>query len=415
MILEIKRDIYPLLEQELSNSKILLLIGPRQVGKTTLMRRLQEQIPSSDFIHLNLDIEDDFAKLKTQKELLTYLKLEIGDKSNTFVFIDEIQRKENAGLFMKGLYDMKLPYKFILTGSGSVELKEKVSEGLAGRKNAYTIYPVAFSEFVNYKTDYKYENKLTSYLEMNDKDHSFLTEYLEFGGYPEIITNTTRKEKQKVMESIYESFIDKDIKELLEVQDTSLVNDILTFLSGRMGQITTLDSITNITNIKYTTLKEYLYYLDKTFIIDILRPYFTNPEKELTKTPTYYYNDLGMRNYIFNRLNRFEKLISGSMLFQNFVYKELLIKDDVTKLNFWRTKDKAEVDLIVTKNREKIPVEVKYKSLSGDTIGKSMYSYIRKYNPPKVYFVNLDYEGERDIEGTKVIFIPYTKLLSIDL
>jgi len=157
----IHRSNYKKIIESLSKQEITILIGARQVGKTTISQKvcqdLQEQ--GKKVLYLNLDIESDFAYLNTQRDLLNKIKLEFGD-SFGYVFIDEIQQKEDAGRFLKGIYDMNLPYKFIVTGSGSLELKEKVGEALTGRKYMLNMHTLSFKEFINYKTNYKYKDKL---------------------------------------------------------------------------------------------------------------------------------------------------------------------------------------------------------------------------------------------------------------
>ena len=131
----IKRNLFQKVLSALNSREIILIIGPRQCGKTTLMKLVEEFLKSKKerTIFLNLDFEEDKKYFETQKKLIDKLDLEF-DHKKAFVFIDEIQRKENAGIFLKGIYDLNLPYKFIISGSGSLELKEKVHESLAGRK-----------------------------------------------------------------------------------------------------------------------------------------------------------------------------------------------------------------------------------------------------------------------------------------
>ena len=134
----IKRSLLIELEKHLQNKEISLITGPRQAGKTTLMLMLKSSLEEKKekTLLLNLDIEADRRFFNSQAELVRKIQLEIGNNKG-YVFIDEMQRKENAGLFLKGLYDMNLPYKFIVSGSGSIELKEKIHESLTGRKRIF--------------------------------------------------------------------------------------------------------------------------------------------------------------------------------------------------------------------------------------------------------------------------------------
>src|SRR3972149_3352247 len=160
----IKRRLFETLKNHLPSKEISLIVGARQAGKTTLMKELISYVQKTGekTIFLNLDYESDKIYLETQDSLLNKLRLEFG-ANRGYVFIDEIQRKKNAGLFLKGLYDLDLPYKLIVSGSGSLELKEKIHESLAGRKRLFELSPLSFQEFVNFKTDYRYEQKLEEF------------------------------------------------------------------------------------------------------------------------------------------------------------------------------------------------------------------------------------------------------------
>lgn len=199
----IKRKLFNELKDHLKEKEISLIVGPRQAGKTTLMRSLKEflDLQNERTVFLNLDFEPDKKYFVSQEALIKKIELEFG-KEKGFVFIDEIQRKENAGLFLKGIYDLNLPYKFIVSGSGSLELKEKIHESLAGRKKIFELGTVSFDEFVNFKTDYKYENKLADFFALEkEKTLSFLTEYLNFGGYPRVILEPRFAEKSKEIDN----------------------------------------------------------------------------------------------------------------------------------------------------------------------------------------------------------------------
>ena len=136
--MDIKRALLNDLKKHLKAKEISIIIGPRQVGKTTLMMELATELKknSERVLFLNLDIESDKKFFDTQELLLRKIKLEIGESG--YVFINEIQRKVNAGLFLKGLYDLDLSYKFIVSGSGSLELKEHIQESLTGRKRLFS-------------------------------------------------------------------------------------------------------------------------------------------------------------------------------------------------------------------------------------------------------------------------------------
>ncbi len=405
----IKRDIKRKILKDLNRKQITVLTGARQVGKTTVIKEIIAELKKA--IYFNLDIEQDNKHFVSQQMLLQKIQLEAGSEK-TYIFIDEIQQKPDAGRFLKGLYDMDLPYKFIVTGSGSIELKEKLNEALTGRKHLLKMSPVNFKEFVDYKTNYKYENRLNLFFEI-EKEQTllFLNEYIRFGGYPAVVTAETVTEKKEIMDDVFQSYLTKDISYLLEVKYPDKFIKLIRLLAVQSGSILNYSQLAQDTALSTETIKTYLWYAEQTFIISIVTPFFTNPKKEITKAPNIYFNDLGMCNYI--KSNFGTDLSNDGMLFQNFIY--ILLKEKyekgLNKINFWRSKDKAEVDFIVHTENGILPIEVKYSNLKKATVSRSFHSFLKKYVPETAYIVNLSLDTEIEIENTIVKFIPFWKLI----
>ena len=216
----IRRKVEHLLKKQLSKKEITILIGARQVGKTTVIKKIISELrgKGNKVVFFNLDFESDARYFESQELLLKKIRLELGD-SPGYVFVDEIQRKENAGRFLKGIYDLDLPYKFVVTGSGSLQLKEKISESLTGRKRLIEMHPVSFEEFVDYKTKYKYSDRLELFYEVSpEKLDSILSEYLAYGSYPQLITENDQQQKKEIINEIFTSYITRDITYLLGVR-----------------------------------------------------------------------------------------------------------------------------------------------------------------------------------------------------
>lgn len=409
----IKRKLLEEIKKHLSKPEITLIVGPRQAGKTTIMKTLEEELKRKGerTLYLNLDIEHDKEHFRSQASLLRRIELEFG-KNKGYVFIDEIQRKEDAGLFLKGIYDMGLPYKFIVSGSGSVELKERIHESLAGRKRVFELLPLSFEEFINYKTGYKYEERLTEYFEI-EKAKSFILfeEYLNFGGYPRVVLEEELSEKLSLMNEIYQSYIERDIYYLFKIQKLPEFSRLVKILADSVGRIINLSEISTITGLSLKTLKEYLWYLEKTFIVSKITPFFRNLRKELSKSPVYYFYDIGLRNF---SIGEFGKVRDYSFLFQNFVYLALLakIQDTAFQIHFWRTKDKAEIDFVIDTGVSLIPLEVKYKNLRKPEITRALRSFIERYSPPQALIVNLSLNEKVKINDTEVNTIPFYKLIN---
>jgi len=408
----IKRSIKDKIVKSLSYKEITIIVGARQIGKTTLLKEIIKDLKGAgeSTLYFNLDIEADNRYFASQDLLLEKIKLEIGTEKS-FIFIDEIQQKENAGLFLKGIYDMDLPYKFIITGSGSMELKERISEALTGRKYLIQMYPVTFDEFVHYKTDYRYEGKLHDFFRIEShKTDLMLNEYLQYGGYPAVVTAETSERKFEIMNEIFTSYLTKDISFLLNVRQPDKFVKLIRLLATMIGYIINYSQLTQSTGLRLSTLKTYLWYAEQTYILRLLTPFFKNKKKELTKSPTAYFHDIGMLNFL---KNSFVAGFIDGFTFQNFVY--ILLRNrfetNLSGIQFWRTKDKAEVDFIIHQGQEIIPVEVKYSQQSKAQITRSLQSFIKRYQPSKVYIVNLKQKQKIMVDNTEVLFIPYWELL----
>ncbi|GIK62141.1 MAG: ATP-binding protein [Ignavibacteriota bacterium] len=411
----IKRLLYNEIKDHLRAKEISIIIGPRQVGKTTLMLELLNSLKDTGekALFLNLDYENDKRFFENQDLLLSKIKLEIGNDG--YVFIDEIQRKENAGIFIKGIYDLHLPYKFILSGSGSLELKEKIQESLVGRKRLFELLPVTFKEFVNYKTEYRYEDKLDDYFNLeNQETEMLLNEYLSFGGYPRIVTENNLEEKKKIIDEIYRSYIEKDIVSLLNIDRPDAFSLLIKILASQTGKLLNYSKLATAIGISTITLKKYLWYAEKTYVIQTIGPFIGNSLKELTKSRTAYFYDYGLRNFANNSFMLLQNQNELGFVFQNFI-KNLINEHLLWKnwtINFWRTTDKAEVDFVINKGSEVIPIEVKYSAIRNNTIKRALRSFIERYSPKQAFVINMNYSDQTIINETKVIFIPFYKLLT---
>lgn len=407
----IKRNLFLELKDHLNKKEISLIIGPRQAGKTTLMSFLAVHLNKigEATVSLNFDIERDREFLSSQEKLLKKIELEIGKKKG-YVFLDEIQRKEDAGLFLKGLYDMNLPYKFIVSGSGSVELKEKIHESLVGRKRMFELGTVSFDEFVNFRTDYKYENKLNDFFEIEKSQARLLfEEFLNYGGYPKVVLEETKEEKIKTIDEIYRSYVEKDISYLLGVQKTDDFTRLLRLIAGQIGNLVNISELSATLGISIPTVKNYLWYLEKTFILEKVTPYFKNARKEITKAPVYYFYDIGLRNYAAGDFGRISLEDNIGFVFENYVFSVLKEKTrhSSSSIHFWRSKDGAEVDFIINSGRTVIPVEAKKQNLRQSEITRSLRSFITKYSPEEAWVVNLTLSDEIIVRNTAMRFVPY--------
>lgn len=412
--MEIPRTLMADLAAHLQQKEITLLVGSRQAGKTTLLRELTKQLHQAgkECLFFNLDIDTDAQYFSSQQRFLDRIEAVMGGQP-AYIFIDEVQRIENAGLFLKGLYDRNLPYKLVATGSGSLELKEKIAESLVGRKRNFYLPTVSIEEFIRYKTEDRYEN-LSAFLKTDPiLEAQLLREYLTYGGYPRVVTAPTAREKNAILSEIFQGYIERDIQLLLQLEKSRAFVTLLQLLANRIGQLVNYNDLASATNLSVPTVKNYLWYSEKTFITKAITPFFRNKDKEVVKAPQYYFLDAGLRNFLLGITDLSHQPTHFAFLFQQLVlqFLEHQFAESVASIHFWRTQNQAEVDFVVNLGHAILPVEVKAVQLKNPQIERSLRSFITEYQPPEAWVVNLSLEAELQVEQTRVRFLPWRVLL----
>lgn len=420
----VQRDIFPKILEHLKEKEITVIIGPRQTGKTTLLLQLKdhlvarEQVPEQKIKNFNLDLITDLALIKNQTDFIKYLTDELKIHRTLYVFIDEIQRLESPGLFLKGIYDLNLPIKFGVTGSSSLEVKAKISESLAGRKKVFHLYPFSFLEFLNFK-----DSNLAQIMRGSENISSLhqkgilthLYDFIIYGGYPRVVLEENKDEKIKLLEEIYSSYIERDVVGFMKVKNHFGYNKLITLLAGQIGQLVNFHKICATIKINYRTLENYFSILENTFILTLLRPYSTNLRKELTKMPKVYYVDTGLRNFALRDFTYFKEHRDRGLLLENFCHSELL-KNWQGAVYYWRTKEKAEVDLVLKDYYGNIiPIEIKAQEMAKPSITRGLHTFIKTYSVKKGYVVNLSLKEKIKINATQIEFILPYELPSISV
>ena len=406
---EIEKEIKPFLKRK----EILAVIGARQVGKTTFLKHL--------FSELKKDKQKiEFLTFERERELALFEEIEdFKDfyKDYDILIIDEFHYANDGGKKLKYLFDTT-DIKFIISGSSSLELTFETGKYLVGRMFKFLLHPFSFREFLLAK-DKKlfrvlstrfpdvFSNKIDKKRFFGDEIHKrlqkYFEEYLIFGGYPAVSLAKTKQEKIKILESILENYLLRDIKALLNLKTQRELVKIAAFLASQIGNLLNYRELSNISNFKYKEVLKHLEILENTFIIDLLKPFYKNPRTELIKTPKVYFLDNGFRNYLLSDFKEIGKRNDVGQLVENFAYSDLKRKK-MGRINFWRTKSKAEIDFILERERKIIPIEIKY-SLSPST-GRSFYSFIEKFSPRTGYIFTQGFSGIKKIKKTKIYFIP---------
>ncbi len=417
--LTIQRTILDDLRRDLRREEIAFLIGPRQAGKTTIMKILQMELETAGekTLYLSLDYDGDRAYFATQQSLLRKVALEIGSGPG-FVFIDEIQRREDAGLFLKGLQDMATSYRFIVSGSGSVDLKARIRESMVGRKRVYEVYPLSLREFINFRTGYRYIDRLPDFLDVEkERAAELLLEYLNFGGYPRVVLEEEAREKLRIMDDIHQSYLTKDIAALLHVGKIEAYGQLLKTLADQTGKIINYAELSTTLGISLPTLKNYCWYAEETYILQRITPFFRNIRSEISKAPSVYFSDLGFRNFALGVMGHLQRPDDLSFAFQNLVY--LVLREKLgwsgARIHFWRTTAKTEIDFVIESGRRLIPVEVKYRELAKPTVPRAFEGFSSKYKPERCLVINRSLQATANLQETEVRFMTVWDLLLEDL
>jgi len=293
-------------------------------------------------------------------------------------------------------------------------LKQKIHESLVGRKRLFELSTITFEEFINHRSEYRYEENLVYFLTIEKvRAQQLLSEYMQFGGYPRIVMEPEKREKLRLIDEIHRSVLEKDIAYLLKLDKPDVFRALIKILAGQVGQLMNYSELASTLNVSFQTVKKYLWFAQKIFLVELVTPYARNVRKEISKSPVPYFWDLGLRNYSLGLFRHLESPSEIGFVFENFVF--LLLKQKLrfkaAKLNYWRTKDKAEVDFVIEAGKKLIPVEVKYKRLKEGKVPAALRRFIAKYNPERAYVINLDLSKTLNINGTTLSFLPFNELL----
>lgn len=338
---------------KLFKGKAIIIVGPRQVGKTTLANSLiDESGYAENLIKFNCDNPTDRDKLNNRD--FEFLDALIGDKK--MIFIDEAQKVETIGQTIKLLVDSyKNTKQVIATGSSSINLLDKTQEPLTGRKTIFKLFPLSLSELYPAKDLLK----ISKELEM----------LLIYGSYPEVINAKGASDKEDVLRELNSSYLYKDVFEFQEIKSSSILTSLLKALALQVGVEVSYNELANIVGLDKRTVERYIDLLEKNYIIFRLPPYAKNQRRTISKMKKIYFYDLGVRNSIINNYNLLADRADTGALWENFIIIERFKKQEYDKIYtnnyFLRTYDGAEIDLIEERGGKIDGYEFKWKSRPG--------------------------------------------------
>lgn len=343
----IKQDIQKKIS--LKQTKIIVLYGARQVGKTSLIEDILKSIRHK-VLKLNGD-EERTAKLFSARDLQ---KMKNAVSGYQLLFIDEAQKIENIGINLKILHDNQPQLKIIVTGSSSFELASSIHEPLTGRAWTYHLHPVAVCELSSHWN----VHELTEQLE----------NYLVFGTYPELFSLNEIPDRQEYLYSLSRDYLYKDVLEVEGVRSSQKIKKLLQLLAFQTGSEVSLTELAGRLEIHKKTVEKYIDLLEKFFVIFALTGFSRNLRKEVTQKPKIYFCDLGIRNALINNFNSLEDRNDVGILWENFIIAERLKYNTYykkfTSSYFWRTYTGAELDYVEEHKGKLHGYEIKWKKAS---------------------------------------------------
>lgn len=364
----IYRDVIDQIRPWLSQDTILMLKGARQVGKTTILHYLQNEIEGQGRMARYIAADLDFADPSFGDPRLFILRLaDLFQGKTGTVLIDEFQSIPNAGLFLKTVYDQtKDRYRFIVSGSSSLKLT-KNAESLAGRKKEFIIRPFSFREFIRARLPDIPLKRFGIDEPGALKDFAALygtllkeayAEYLTTGGYPGPVLSPPEL-RVDILRELLSTYLHKDVAGYQKIENVTGFNNMVRLLSAQIGSQVNKSELGATLRLNAETVNRYLDILEGTYVFSLVPPWFSNPRKEVSKMPKVYVNDPGILLAAGARstVRPAYELLDGHLV-ENAVYLSFVAKAE--KIRYWRTIGGAEVDFIVDTETGTLPVEVKF-------------------------------------------------------
>ncbi|WP_456867875.1 ATP-binding protein [Galbibacter sp. BG1] len=363
----IERSIKKSIEKRFGKGKAIFLIGPRQVGKTTLFNQI---LDGKDFLFLNGD--DPTVRIILTSPNIEQLKNIIG--KHTIVFIDEAQRIENIGLTLKLITDQIKEVQLLISGSSAFELSNHTQEPLTGRKWEYKLFPISWGEFENHVGYLKAEQQL----ELR----------VLYGMYPDIINSF--REEQAVLKQLTDSYLYKDILAFGGIRKPEILEKLLRALAFQIGSEVSYNELAQLVGVDKNTISSYIDILIQAYVVFKLPSFSRNLRNEIKTNQKIYFYDTGVRNMLIGDFNPLEVRQDKGRLWENFLIaeriKQIEYQGSLAKPYFWRTVQQQEIDYVEDNSGKIYGFEIKLNSKAKVKLPKK---FMETYNT-EIQIVNRD-------------------------
>lgn len=369
--MKIKRYLDKKIEKNLVPGQVVVLLGARRVGKTTLIKDVISRIQGrvSFFNCDDPDVRDKFTNigLGSLKRLF---------KDEEVIVFDEAQRIKNIGITLKMMVDEMPEKKILVSGSSSLELANEIREPLTGRKKTFHLYPISFLEL------HEHMNK------KNIPTESYLEDILRFGSYPQNFNFNEDKDKKDYLLELATDYLYKDALEYQEVRNPEQLRKLLSALALQVGNEVSFPELANLVGLDQKTVMRYLDLLEKSFVVFRLPALSRNLRKEISKSRKIYFYDLGIRNALIKNFNDYDIRSDKGNMWENFLVSERMKRDSYKGENknyyFWRTYDRKEIDLVEECDGKITAFEFKWK----EDKCKKHADFLSSYAESKIKLIN---------------------------
>jgi len=355
----------------LLSGKIIVLFGPRQVGKTTLIEKILSESKLT-FLQINAD-EQKYANVFGKADLRSMLEVIDGRQ---ILFIDEAQNIPDIGLNLKILFDARKDLKIIISGSSSLDLAGKIKEPLTGRTRTYQLFPVSLRELRTLQTVFDLKERLP--------------EFLVYGMYPEVLTIQRKEEKSKHLDELASSYLYKDVLRLNNIRYSDKLYKLLQLLALQTGSLVSVVKIANALDLSSETVSNYIDLLEKSFVLFRRTGYSRNKAKEISKMDKIYFYDNGIRNALLQNFTPWELRNDKGALWENFVINERMKNNiydkKLVRSYFWRTYNGTEIDIVEEENGKLSAFELK----ANNKITGIPPSWMQDYPDSSFQVINLE-------------------------
>jgi predicted AAA+ superfamily ATPase len=380
----VKRFLYTQLIEHLPKKQISLLVGARQVGKTTLLRQVFDELKQRKEAVFFLTLEDHrvLDLLNAAPQNLSQLIPMTAELNRIYVLMDEVQYLDDPSNFLKFHYDTSRDrLKFVATGSSHFYIDRKFRDSMAGRKRIFELPSLSLDEVFHFRG----EDELCPFLGQQDIPLVYRDEmlkhfydYLVFGGYPEVVLSSSLSDRKELLLELRNSYAKKDAQEA-GLRHPDLYLRMMKMLADQIGSLLNINSIATELGADGKTLQNYLWVMRKSFHVYCPAPFHKRIASELRKMPKLYFADLGLRNSLLNNFSPIGEREDRGDLLENYTYLRLRKERDEESVKFWRTQNQQEVDFVILHdNGSSEAIEVKYTEKS---FRESKYAHFRKTYP----------------------------------